>query len=63
MRLPGEAWLELHIPPLEKNHLILKATFRPKGLLGRLYWALLLPFHKIIFKGMGMRILKNALAK
>jgi hypothetical protein len=27
-------------------------TFRPKGLFGRLYWYLMLPFHYFIFNGM-----------
>ena len=49
MKLPGEAWLEFKI---EKDQLILKATFRPLGLLGRLYWFSVLPFHSIIFNGL-----------
>ncbi len=50
MKLPGEAWLEFKID----NNNILKqtATFRPLGLLGRLYWYAVLPFHGFIFKGM-----------
>lgn len=50
MKLPGEAWLEFKID----NHNILTqtATFRPLGLLGRLYWYSVLPFHGFIFKGM-----------
>ena len=50
MRLPGEAWLELNIS--NDNTLNQIATFRPLGLLGRLYWFLLLPFHGFIFNGM-----------
>ncbi len=50
MKLPGEAWLEFRIN--EKNELIQTATFRPKGLWGRLYWYLMLPFHYFIFGGM-----------
>ncbi len=49
MKLPGEAWLEFKI---SEGKLIQTATFRPLGLLGRLYWILVLPFHGIIFKGM-----------
>jgi uncharacterized protein YbjT (DUF2867 family) len=49
MKLPGEAWLEFKII---NNVLYQTATFRPKGLLGRLYWYSVLPFHSIIFKGM-----------
>lgn len=50
MKLPGEAWLEFKI---DKNDILTQtATFRPVGLLGRLYWYSVLPFHEFIFKGM-----------
>ena len=53
MKLPGEAWLELRI---DGKILTLTATFRPLGLLGRLYWYAVLPFHSYIFKGMLKKI-------
>ena len=49
MKLPGDAWLEFK---LVGNKLIQTATFRPRGLGGRLYWYAMLPFHAIIFSGM-----------
>ena len=49
MKLPGEAWLEFRI---EDNILNQTATFRPRGIIGRLYWFGVLPFHGLIFKGM-----------
>lgn len=49
MKLPGEAWLEFRI---SKDKLIQTATFRPLGLMGRLYWYSVLPFHGLIFDGM-----------
>ena len=49
MKLPGEAWLEFK---MQGDTLVQTATFRPKGLLGRLYWFSVLPFHSFIFKGM-----------
>ena len=49
MKLPGEAWLEFKI---EDNLLKQTATFRPRGLWGRLYWYTVLPFHGSIFRGM-----------
>lgn len=55
MKLPGEAWLEFRI---SKDELHQIATFRPKGLLGRLYWYMALPFHNIIFGNMIRRIAK-----
>jgi uncharacterized protein YbjT (DUF2867 family) len=50
MKLPGEAWLEFKID--ENNNLTQTATFRPLGVMGRLYWYAVLPFHGAIFKGM-----------
>ena len=49
MKLPGEAWLEFKI---EEGLLKQTATFRPRGLAGRLYWYSVLPFHWFIFNGM-----------
>ena len=57
MKLPGEAWLEFKI--VEKNqkqYLQQTATFRPKGLFGRLYWYSVLPFHFFVFDGMAENI-------
>ena len=53
MKLPGEAWLEFNVI---NNQLIQKATFRPNGIMGRLYWYILLPIHKIMFKGMVQKL-------
>lgn len=49
MKLPGEAWLEFRIV---KSTLFQRAVFRPKGLWGRLYWYMVLPFHAFVFRGM-----------
>ena len=49
MRLPGRSLPEFK---LDGNQLIQTATFRPKGVLGRLYWYAVLPFHGFIFRGM-----------
>ena len=57
MKLPGEAWLEFKIINNNgKSYLQQTATFRPKGLLGRLYWYLVLPFHYFVFDGMAENI-------
>ncbi len=50
MKLPGEAWLEFKID--ENSLLTQTATFRPLGLMGRLYWYLVYPLHWFVFKGM-----------
>ena len=49
MKLPGEAWLEFKI---KDNELVQTATFRPRGVWGRLYWFAVFPFHGFIFGGM-----------
>lgn len=56
MKLPGEAWLEFKV---ESNELVQTATFRPLGLMGRLYWYTVLPFHGVIFKQMLNKITNN----
>ena len=50
MKLPGEAWLEFTID--DRNTLHQVATFRPRGLFGRLYWYTVLPLHYLVFGGM-----------
>jgi len=57
MRLPGEAWLEFRLD--ENKTLHQTATFRPKGLRGRLYWYSMWPFHYFIFEGMIRRIART----
>lgn len=58
MKLPGEAWLEFCI---DKNNVLHQtATFRPRGLKGRLYWYTILPFHFFIFRGMITNIAKTS---
>jgi hypothetical protein len=57
MKLPGEAWLEFRI---DKNNVLHQiATFRPRGLMGRLYWYSIVPFHYFIFGGMIRNIAKS----
>ncbi len=50
MKVPGEAWLEFQVEPTATGSLLhQKASFYPRGLLGRLYWLMLTPFHGVIF--------------
>lgn len=57
MKLPGEAWLEFMIVRKDgQDYLKQTATFRPKGLLGRLYWYSVLPFHYFVFQGMAENV-------
>ncbi len=58
MKLPGEAWLEFEITNKDGQHFLRQtATFRPKGLFGRLYWYSVLPFHHFVFRGMAENII------
>ncbi len=50
MRLPGDAWLEWRVEPDGSGSVLHQAAiFHPRGLLGRLYWYALIPFHALIF--------------
>ena len=60
MRLPGEAWLEFKVESNNDNEarLTQTATFRPKGLFGRIYWYSMVPFHHFIFWNMANNLVK-----
>lgn len=60
MKLPGEGWLEFEVIPNDTGGgtLYQTATFRPRGLLGRLYWYACYPFHMIIFKRLAKELAK-----
>ena len=60
MKLPGVAALNFSIQPDTtpgRTLLTMTARFRPKGIVGILYWYCVLPLHNIVFGGMlrGMR--------
>lgn len=56
MKLPGSGWLEF---VLEGDELVQTAHFRPRGLGGRVYWWLMVPFHALIFGRLGKRLLEK----
>jgi hypothetical protein len=62
MKIPGEAWLEFKVTANgtaeDGGVLEQKATFRPHGLFGIIYWYSLVPVHELIFKGMARNIIK-----
>jgi len=62
MRLPGDAWLEWRLQPLgaDRTRLVQRAVFRPKGLLGRCYWAAVAPFHRFIFGPLARALARSA---
>ena len=63
MKLPGRGWLEFEVAPLEggrRSVIRQTARFDPRGVLGRLYWYAVLPFHALIFRGLLRRIAERA---
>ncbi len=61
MLTPGDAWLEWRIrPDVSGSVLEQRAIFHPRGLLGRLYWYGLIPFHALIFKRLCHRLARVA---
>jgi len=62
MRLPGEAWLEWALDEQDDEgaRITQTARFRPRGLLGRVYWAAVRPFHHVVFPGLLEGIVRDA---
>lgn len=62
MRLPGLAWLELIIEKDEEGRTLFRqrALFHPHGPAGGLYWAMIKPFHGLVFGGMQRNIARAA---
>ena len=52
MKVPGRAWLQYEVEPLDGgSRLVQTAFFEPKGLPGLAYWYGLYPVHGLIFRG------------
>ena len=62
MKVPGDAWLEFRVRPLDdgRSELTQTAYFRPSPFWGRLYWYALYPVHESIFRGMARNIARAA---
>jgi len=58
MKLPGLAWLELIVDHNENGKTLFRqrATYRPSGLFGHIYWWAVAPFHVFVFGFMVKRI-------
>lgn len=63
MKLPGRAWLQFEVRDLGEGRSQIEQTaiFDPMGILGRAYWYVLYPLHRLIFKNMLKNIAKAAL--
>lgn len=64
MKFPGEASLEFKLHPMKEGRTELQQLSRylPKGVSGLLYWYILYPFHKWVFRGM-LKGIANAVGK
>ncbi|GBD86056.1 3 beta-hydroxysteroid dehydrogenase/Delta 5--_4-isomerase [bacterium BMS3Abin02] len=61
MKVPGTAWLEWTVEPTDEGSRLTQiARFVPRGVVGRLYWWAMLPFHAPIFRRMARRITRVA---
>ncbi|MBA2738684.1 MAG: SDR family oxidoreductase [Nocardioidaceae bacterium] len=62
MRLPGLAWLELEVGSTDGGTTTFhqRALFHPRGVLGRLYWWSVYPFHGIVFGSMQRNVARAA---
>lgn len=61
MKVPGAAWLAWWVEDTENGaRLHQGAYFVPRGLLGRVYWWVLLPFHAAIWRRMARRMARVA---
>lgn len=62
MRLPGLAWLEMHVTSEGpgRTRYRQRALFHPRGLAGHAYWWSVAPFHAVVFGGMARNIAGHA---
>jgi hypothetical protein len=61
MKLPGRAWIEFEVWPIDQGSTIRQtANFDPSRLLGLLYWYGIYPLHAVVFRGMLDGIAKAA---
>lgn len=55
--MPGKAWLEFAI---QEDRLVQTAHFHPRGVVDRLYWYTVLPFHALVFQNLAEKIVARA---
>jgi uncharacterized protein YbjT (DUF2867 family) len=62
LKAPGSGILEFELEPLPEGGTRLTETayWHPQGVWGLLYWAVLVPFHLFIFKGMTRAMVRRA---
>ena len=62
MIVPGDAWLEFRVEPVDdgRSELIQTAYFKPSPFWGKLYWYACFPLHWFVFSGMARSIVRAA---
>ncbi len=62
LKAPGDGWMEWRVESKDEHNSILTQTafFAPRGLPGFLYWYLLNPLHRFLFRGLISRIAQRA---
>lgn len=64
MVLPGTAWLTWELGDESGQTVVTqRATFRPRGVLGRIYWYAVAPFHRFVFPGMLHGLVEDAASR
>lgn len=64
MKVPGKAWLQFEVEPIEGGSRVIQtAFFEPKGLPGLAYWYALYPIHGLIFAGTVRRLAERAVRR
>jgi uncharacterized protein YbjT (DUF2867 family) len=64
MKVPGRAWLQYEVSPVEGgSRFVQTAFFEPKGLPGLAYWYVLYPVHGLIFRGMARVLAERAIRR
>jgi hypothetical protein len=57
MKLPGQAWLEFDV---QYDQLVQTAHFLPRGVLGRLYWYMVMPLHHFVFNDLARTVVSSS---
>ncbi|HEY9151766.1 MAG TPA: SDR family oxidoreductase [Anaerolineales bacterium] len=61
LRAPGDGWMEWQVEAHENGSLLTQtAFFAPRGLPGFLYWFLLSPAHRLVFRGLIQAIKRHS---
>jgi uncharacterized protein YbjT (DUF2867 family) len=62
MKVPGIAWLEFEVRPIDEQRCTFMQTarFYPRGLPGIIYWHGVYPLHALVFRGLIRSIAKRA---